>query len=117
MRKVLVGIVVAIALLLIALVIMVGSVVAEYPWLAYSMPGVVIDGSVVTSTSGTKTVTVGGAAPSGAPARTEVLAFIRRNLRVHVGDRVAFRVTGFHTVTFLPSGKIQWKERLRGEFV
>jgi len=55
----------------------------------------------------TKTVTVGGAAPSGAPARTEVLSFIRSNLRVHVGDSVAFRITGFHTVTFLPRGTLR----------
>jgi plastocyanin len=53
----------------------------------------------------TKTVTVGGAAPAGAPARTEAIAFIRRNIRVHVGDSVAFRIIGFHTVTYLPRGK------------
>lgn len=53
----------------------------------------------------TKTVTVGGAAPSGAPARTEVLSFIRRDVRIHAGDSVAFRITGFHTVSFLPRGK------------
>lgn len=56
----------------------------------------------------TKSVIAGPAAskpPKGFPKDGDTNAFYRKNVTVHVGDKVRWTLNGFHTVTFAAKGK------------
>jgi plastocyanin len=55
----------------------------------------------------TKTVQAGPFGPDAKPlqrAAGDVNAFFRRVVTIHAGDRVRWKINGFHTVTFAPRG-------------
>jgi plastocyanin len=64
-------------------------------------------GTAGSAAAATKTVVAGPPvtkAPKGVPRDADVNVFYRRTVTIHAGDRVRWRINGFHTVTFPAKG-------------
>lgn len=74
---------------------------------ATAVTGLIACAAASPASAATKTVDVGGHGFRGAPKNLQALAFLRRVVSVHVGDRVNFHLLGglIHTATFVPRGQ------------